>query len=93
MEPSPYIFPFTNKLEFNSSHLKLEVCDNWLSSLANIKLDLDIWLNPKPPLSKPIIPFICSKLKLKLFKLAPFNIKLELILILLTFNVFVSKSI
>ena len=53
---------------------------------------MEIWLKPKPPFSNELIPIIWSKLKLRLLKFCPFRIRLELILILLTFNVFVSKS-
>ena len=81
-----------NKFELSLSHCKLDVWYNLLLSLANIKLDLPISLNPRPPFSKLLTPVIWSNVKLRLLKLQPFKVKLDLILILSRFNVVVDKS-
>ena len=63
------ISPFIKRLQLFSLQRRFDVCDNWLSSFANIKLDLEIWLNPKPPLLKDIILLNLLKSTFKLLKL------------------------
>ena len=79
-------------MEFISSHIRLDVGFNWLSSLANMRLDLLIELNPRPPFWKGSVPVIWSNVKLRLLRFTPLSVKLVLILILSTFKVVVKRS-